>query len=62
MSLSPDLTLKEVAERLAKSGSQLHLHLEHGVYHAYVLRDHQITAYDRGDLAEAIDGATRQAG
>ncbi len=61
MQVKRDLTLKEVAERLAKSGSHLHVNFEHGVYHAYVHGDSKVTSYDRGDLAEAIDGATRQA-
>jgi hypothetical protein len=62
MRLNQDLTLREIIERLAKSGGRLHLNFDHGVYHAYVHGDAKITAYDRGDLAQAIDGATRQAG
>ncbi len=62
MQINPDLTLREVATRLEKSGRRLHLHFEHGVYHAYVLdpnvSTHEVTAYDRGDLAEAVGGAT----
>ena len=34
---------------------------ERGVYHAYVHGEASVKAYDRGDLVEAIDGATRSA-
>jgi len=61
MQISPDLTLREVKARLDKAGLKLHLNFEHGVYHAYVHGDTSVKAYDRGDLAEAIDGATRSA-
>lgn len=60
MQVSQDLTLREVTERLAKSGSRLHLNFEHGVYHAYVHGPSKISAYKRGDLAEVIDEATKQ--
>lgn len=63
MQINPDLTLREVATRLERSGRRLHLHFEHGVYHAYVIdpsksAPREVTAYDRGDLAEAVGGAT----
>jgi hypothetical protein len=61
MLVNPDLTLREVAERLEKSGCKLRLVFEHGVYHAYVHGKASVKAYDRGDLVEAIDGATRSA-
>ena len=60
MELSENLTLREVKARLDKAGGKLHLNFEHGVYHAYVHSPTKVTAYDRGDLAEAIAGATRQ--
>jgi len=62
MLINPNLTLKEVAERLTKANCKLHLNFDHGVYHAYVHGESRVTAYDRGDLAEAIEGATRQVG
>lgn len=61
MRISPDLTLREVQERLEKAGCKLHLTFEHGVYHAYVHGESSVKAYDRGELVEAIDGATRSA-
>jgi hypothetical protein len=61
MQISPDLTLREIKTRLDKAGLKLHLNFEHGVYHAYVHGDTSVKAYDRGDLVEAIDGATRSA-
>lgn len=62
MEISQDLTLREVAERLARARCKLSLHSDHGVYHAYVHGETTtaVRGYDRGDLAEAIDGATKQ--
>ncbi len=60
MEINPDLTLREIAERLEKAHCKLHLNFDHGVYHAYVHGPSTIRSYDRGDLAQAIDGATRQ--
>lgn len=61
MQINPDLTLREVQARLDKAGLRLHVNYEHGVYHAYVHGDSSVRSYDRGNLAEAIDGATRGA-
>lgn len=66
MKSSDQLTLGEVAERVARSGGKLVVHAEHGSYHAYM---HSTTkrgqgnvgAYERGDLAEVIDQVTRAA-
>lgn len=55
-----NLTLKEVQERLDRAHCKLHLNFEHGVYHAYVHGPTSVRTYDRGDLAAAIEGATRQ--
>ena len=63
MQINPDLTLRQVQERLDRVGGKVHLHLhfEHGVYHAYVHGESQLKSYGRGDLTEAIDGATQSA-
>ena len=59
MDIDQDLTLREVAKRLERAHCKLHLNFEHGVYHAYVHGESSVKSYDRGDLAEAIDGATK---
>lgn len=56
--IDPDLTLREVAARLDKSNRKLYVHFEHGVYHAYVVDHATVSSYDRGDLAQAVGGAT----
>lgn len=60
MQINPDLTLREVQERLEKAGCKLHLNFEHGVYHAYAHSPHAVKSYDRGSLVEAVIGATSQ--
>lgn len=60
MEISENLTLGELKARLDAAGCKLHLNFDHGVYHAYAHSPTKIAAYDRGDLVEAITGATRQ--
>lgn len=60
MEISQDLTLREVVNRLDKAHCKLHLHFDHGAYHAYVHGETVVKSYVRGDLAEAIDEATKQ--
>jgi hypothetical protein len=58
--INPNLTIREVAERLDKAQCKLHLHFEHGTYHAYVIsQEKSLRGFSRGDLAEAIDTATQ---
>lgn len=59
MEINPDLTLREVQALLEKAHCKLHVNFDHGVYHAYVHGPSAVRSYDRGDLAEAIDGAIR---
>lgn len=50
-----DLTIRELAERLRKSGQGISVNFSGGQYHAYVTRGSQLVSYERrDDLDQAV--------